>query len=98
MTTTLRTKQQIACDGVRTTWYADAFTEILHQQVTTQFSMDGVIPPLNVARMNVSSKEMVSVPKKDMVVEGLRQTQDTFKKFAGNIDGIRLPLEQAYSA
>jgi len=49
MTTTLRTKQQIACDGVRTTWYADAFTEILHQQVTTQFSMDGVIPSKKVA-------------------------------------------------
>jgi hypothetical protein len=80
MTSTLRTKQQIACDGVRTTWYADAFTEILHQQVTTQFSMDGVIPSQNIAQMSVKEPST-----------RIEQEQYKLRTFAGNIDGVRLP-------
>ncbi|KKS28101.1 MAG: hypothetical protein UV60_C0011G0002 [Parcubacteria group bacterium GW2011_GWA2_43_11] len=91
MTSILRTKQQIACDGVRTTWYADAFTEILHQQVTTQFSMDGVVPSKNVAHASIHKGAIASVPQA-VAVEGLQQTQEKLKKFAGNIDGVRFPL------
>ena len=89
MTTTLRTKQQIACDGVRTTWYADAFTEILHQQVTTQFSMDGVIPSKKVALASLSKNV---APQEVGAIEGLQQASEKLKKFAGNIDGVRFPL------
>lgn len=94
--TTVRTKQQTACDGIRTTWYADAFTEILHNQVTTQFSMDGVIPSQNIAQMSVKTP---SAKVATEVVERVEQAQDKLRKFAGNVDGVRLPWkQQAYSA
>lgn len=89
--TTLRTKQQIAFDGVRTTWFSDTFTEILHQQVSTQFSMDGVIPLQGVSERSVILKERENstIPTESL---GIKK-----EKIIGNIDGVRIPWKQAYS-
>lgn len=90
--TTLRTKQQIAFDGVRATWNADAFTEILHHQVTTQFSMDGVIPTHGYVRRVTDTQVLKSA------VAPVENVQKIQEKFVGAIDGVRLPWKQAYTA
>ena len=85
----VRTKQQVAFDGVRTAWTNDAFTHVLHTQVTTKFSMDGVVP---IEKSIIERKvEKVSSPKIDPMKE-LRKTQETIGRIVGGMDGVRMPL------
>lgn len=83
-----RTKQQTACDGVRTAWQSDAFTQILHQQVATKFSMDGVVSVDDPTEASVVLQEA-------HVVKTVKSTQDTevtqkrFGMIAGTMDGVK---------
>ncbi len=90
----IRTKQQVAFDGVRTAWQSDAFTQILHKQVVTKFSMDGVIP-----NDEVSVAQSVVESKQQQVVEPVKRTQGKFGKFVGGtMDGVQMPFGgQAYA-
>jgi hypothetical protein len=85
-----RTKQQIAFDGVRTAWHSDAFTQILHAQVTTKFPMDGVVPsedapPVTVVREAPKAKSV-------RTIEG---AQKKIVNIVGTMDGIRKQLKPA---
>lgn len=88
--TTTRTKQQIACDGVRVVWVGDTFTNILQRQVETQFSMDGVIP-LN--KIDVTPK-LQKINKIAPAPSYMPQRQNIGR----SLDGIRLPWKEAYAA
>ncbi len=62
-------------------WHSDPFTEILYHQVETQFSMDGVIPPVHTTPKGgrkVYAGERVILPKRE------------FQKLSHAVDGIRL--------
>ena len=83
-----RTKQQTACDGVRVAWQSDAFTQILHQQVATKFSMDGVIPAEGIAPVKVA--RVVPEAKTTPALEG---AQKKIVKIVGTMDGIRRQLK-----
>lgn len=88
-----RTKQQIACDGIKAEWYTDTFTEILHRQVSTQFSMDGVIPT---AMPKQSHAVRPSEVKQAWKEEEVRRPLGKF--IGGVMDGIRAPWKRAYKA
>jgi hypothetical protein len=88
--TTIRTKQQTACDGVRVVWVGDTFTNILQRQVETQFSMDGVIP-----------LHKIDVTPKLQKINKIAPAPSYFperRKIARTLDGIRLPWKEAYAA
>lgn len=86
--TTKRTKQQIACDGVKVIWSGgDTFTNILQRQVEIQFSMDGIIP--------LAKKTLSSQTSKVNVTSGIKPAPR--QKFTKTIDGIRIPWKQAYA-
>lgn len=62
-------------------WHNDPFTEILFHQVETQFSMDGVIPPLRTGTHRAEKAyggARVVLPKRE------------FQKLSHAVDGIRL--------
>ena len=88
-----RTKQQTAFDGVRTAWQSDAFTQILHQQVTTKFSMDGVVPAEGA--ITAVKKAVREVPKAD-TVRTLEGAQKKIVKIVGTMDGIRTHLKPVH--
>jgi len=90
----IRTKQQVAFDGVRVAWASDTFTHILHAQVTTKFSMDGVIP---LKRSEVENKVEKAVTPKMSPIGELRKTQKKIGRIIGVMDGIRIPLGQAHA-
>jgi len=86
-----RTKQQIACDGVRIAWnIEDAFTNILQQQVEKNFSIDGIVSLQKNTRSEVVSSSRV-VKKAVPLASSLLTT----KRFKKSVDGIRLPWQEA---
>jgi len=87
-----RTKQQIACDGVQTAWQSDAFTQILHQQVSTKFSMDGVVPADGVTPVQKAVQETPKVS----TVHTLKGAQKKIVKIVGTMDGVRRQLKPAH--
>lgn len=90
---TKRTTNQIACDGVKTAWQSDAFTEILHHQVATHFSMDGVIPNVDAS----AKKQLASLEKIDYARKRTQETvQQPLGQLIGVMDGVRLPWKRAY--
>lgn len=95
-----RTKQQVACDGIRTEWHSDAFTEILHRQVTMHFPMDGVIPTEIPRRKHA----MTQLNEKERACERLQEVQEEASKrpvgkfLGGVMDGVRAPWKQVYKS
>ena len=88
--TTVRTKQQIAFDGVRVAWQRDTFTQILHSQVATKFSMDGVVPNQD------TSVVCQGAPVRHVAepVQSTETAQKRMQRFVGNMDGVRMPFGQ----
>jgi hypothetical protein len=88
-----RTSKQTACDGVRVAWHGDAFTEILHHQATTNFSMDGVVPQKHtVTRLQRKEPEM----RVNLREESVARVQEGIGRVIQHIDGVRLPWKRAY--
>ncbi len=81
--TKVRTKEQIAFDGVQTVWRKDMFTEILQMQANAPFSMDGVVSK----RIGKNTAFTIK-NKKHFSVFG--DTPKRFKKIIGSMDGVRL--------
>jgi hypothetical protein len=85
----MRSKQQVACDGVKIAWHTDAFTDILQQQVATQFSMDGVVPKKTQTKDGMT----IRLAKRELRT----QTERTnIKELVGVFRGTRLSLKRAY--
>ncbi len=83
--TKTRTKQQVACDGIKMSWsQPDTFTDILQHQVHNQFSIDGVIP----VRKRVILK--TSLPQKTFV-----QNFVSVRRYMQGLDGIRVSLKSS---
>lgn len=80
-----RTKQQTACDGVRTAWQTDAFTQILQHQVTKKFPMDGVIR----VEAPIETPAVVRDLQKENMHSKIESIQKVEKNFIGAMDGIR---------
>jgi hypothetical protein len=90
----LRTKQQTACDGVRTAWQSDAFTQILHQQVATKFSMDGVIRREISAETQIAAREIQA----ENVLEKQQESEKKVGTFVEAMDGIRRQWKPVHAA
>ena len=89
--TKIRTKQQIAFDGVQTVWHKDAFTEILQMQASAPFSMDGVVSK------RVGKSTVITLKdKKHFSIFG--NTTKPFKEIIGGMDGVRLGWKRTCTA
>ncbi len=87
--TNLRTKEQVAFDGIKVSWQKDPFTDILNHQARTKFSMDGVVPPsvsAGAVRLSKTTSSTVLIKRKYKDV------------LSGKINGISFPWGRRYAA